>query len=288
MPERLVKGIAYLQSRGFQVKLGRSIYEERGYLAGGDQERARDLTDMFADSEVRAVFCTRGGYGTPRILDRLDFELIAGNPKILLGYSDITALQLALFARCGLVTFSGPMVAVEMGRGLDATTEDHLWQMLSSTSAPVKLTEADDPLAVYHPGRARGRLLGGCLSLVCALLGTPYLPDFSGAILFLEDVGEEPYQIDRKLMQLRLAGVLNQVSGIVLGAFEDCQPRSQAPSLSLEDVFRDLLCDLDVPVVSGLPYGHVEKKVTLPLGVEAVLDAEQGYLELLEPGVRES
>lgn len=283
MTERLTNGIQYLQNRGFQIKLGEHIHDVHGYLAGRDDDRVRDLNQMFLDDEVAAIFCTRGGYGAPRILPGVDYEAIRRRPKILVGYSDITALQLAMFKKTGLVTFSGPMVAVEMGKGIDPITEAHFWKVLTEPITGSQMRVKSTSGFCLRPGKARGRLLGGCLSLIASLLGTPFLPDFRGAILFLEDVGEEPYRIDRMLAQLKLAGILNEVNGIVFGQFPECVPRSSAPSLNLSEVIAEMTADLRVPILIDFPYGHIDEKYTLPIGVEAALDADAGVLEIVEP-----
>lgn len=282
--ERLNQGVRYLESCGYRVKLGSAVHEQHGYLAGEDVRRIQDLNAMFLDPEVRAVFSVRGGYGTPRILHLLDYRAIRENPKILVGYSDITALQLAIFQRTGMVTFSGPMVAVEMAKGIDPFTESHFWRMLTEDSSGLKL-EAQGPGASVKSGRAEGRLLGGCLSLIGSLVGSAYLPDFKDAILFVEDIGEEPYKIDRHLSHLRLAGILDKISGLVCGHFVDCEPKGDSPSLTLDEVIADFAAELPIPVLRNLPYGHIDVKYTLPLGVEARLDADAGTLELLESPV---
>jgi len=284
-PERLEHGIEYLKWRGFQVKLGSHIHDRFGYLAGIDKARLDDLHDMTSDPEVHAIFCTRGGYGSPRLLHRIDYNLFRQHPKIFVGYSDITALQLALWARANLATFTGPMVAVEMGKGISEFTENHFWETLQSTQPPDRMTDVSGPLQIIQSGTARGRLLGGCLSLVTTLVGTSFLPDLTGSILFLEDIGEEPYQIDRRLMQLKLSGILGKISGLVFGQFHDCAPEKPDESLNLEQVIREVVSDLNIPVVMNLPYGHIDTKYTLPIGVEAVLNADHGYLEILESGV---
>lgn len=284
-PERLVKGIRYLERRGYRVKLGEHIRDVYGYLAGSDVDRARDFNAMFQDPAVDAIICTRGGYGTPRILHKIDYDTVAANPKILVGYSDITGLQLALFARTGLVTFSGPMAAVEMGKGIHAFTEENFWPLVTSTEAGRKLTGNAGPLRTIHAGTAEGTLLGGNLSLIAALTGTAFLPDLDGTILVIEDIGEEPYQIDRNLSQLRLAGVLQRIAGLVVGQMTDCEPDGSAPSLTIAQILFDLTTDLGIPVVTGLPYGHEDVKYTLPFGCRARLDAEEGNLQLLESGV---
>lgn len=284
-PERLNRGIEYLEQRGFRVKPGSHIHDRYGYLAGTDEARLEDLHTLISDPEVHAVFCTRGGYGTPRLLHRIDYNLFRQHPKILVGYSDITALQLALLARANLVTFTGPMVAVEMGKGISEFTENHFWETLQSTQPPKRMRDVSGPLQIIQSGTAWGRLLGGCLSLVTTLVGTSFLPDLNGCILVLEDIGEEPYQVDRRLMQLKLSGILDKISGLVFGQFQDCEPEKPDESLSLEQVIREVVSDLNIPVVMNLPYGHIDTKYTLPVGVKAYLNAEEGYLEISESGV---
>lgn len=281
--ERLENGIQYLETLGYRVKLGHHVYEQYGYLAGRDEDRARDLNRLFMDEEVNAILCTRGGYGAPRILPFLDFDAIAANPKIFVGYSDITALQLAFFSRSRLVSFSGPMAAVEMGKGIgmDIFTENNFWKLLSNGGKNTRL-EAEK---IIRPGQSQGRLLGGCLSLICSVIGTPYAPEFKDAILFIEDVGEEPYKIDRNLTHLKLAGVLDEINGLVFGKFADCAPKRRSPSLTFDQIIADITENLDIPILGQLPYGHIDRKYTIPVGVNVNLDGEFGYLEILENSV---
>jgi muramoyltetrapeptide carboxypeptidase len=283
-PEKLASGIKYLQSLGYEVKLARHVNERHGYLAGNDAQRAADLNEMFQDDSVKAVFCARGGYGTPRILNRIDFSAIRRNPKIFVGYSDVTALQLAMLSHSGLISFSGPMVAVEMGAGITEFTAKHFWRLLTTPNQRVLMQSPADEFSCIRPGLAEGLLIGGCLSLVTSLIGTAYLPDLTGSILFLEDIGEEPYQVDRHLMQLKLCGALDRVSGIVFCRFEECQP-SSSQSLTLDEVLREASDGLNIPVMSNWRYGHSADKFTLPVGIRAQFDAEAGYLELLEPAI---
>ncbi|MFQ5822449.1 MAG: LD-carboxypeptidase [bacterium] len=283
--ERLKKGIQYLKQQGYEVREGEHLNDKYGYLAGSDEDRAYDLNQMFLDPEVDAIFCTRGGYGTPRLLDLIDYDVIRKNPKIFVGYSDITALQLAIFKRTQVVTFSGPMVAVEMGKGIEPFTETHFWNLLMKAEAKTRLEGHNGSLKILNKGKSEGRLIGGCLSLICSLLGTPFLPDFKNAILFVEEIGEEPYRIDRNLTQLKLAGVLNQIKGIVFGQFHDCLAQSNEPSLTIERIIYDVTSDLDIPILAELPYGHVDRKYTIPIGTRVYLDAEKGYLEILEEAV---
>ncbi len=282
--ERLQKGIFYLENEGFAVKLGKSARQVYGYLAGSDQSRADDLNSMFLDPEVNAIFCTRGGYGTPRILDLIDYDAVAKNPKILVGYSDITALQMAIFSQANLVTFSGPMVAVEMGKGIDKFTENHFWSMLANAPFPYRLTADAERFPHFPVGTAEGILMGGNLAMLAALVGTQYLPSLENAILVIEDIGDEPYQIDRNLTQLRLSGLLDKLSGLVLGRFTDCEPSSKN-SLTLEQIILDVTGHLNLPTLTHFPYGHIDRKYTLPFGVPVFLNADEGYLEIATPPV---
>ncbi len=223
--EKVDNGVRYLEGLGYRVKIGRHVMAQYGYLAGTDKERAEDLNDMLRDPAVRAVFALRGGYGTPRILDLLDYLAARRDPKILVGYSDITGLQLAFLRKAGLVTFSGPMVAVEMWDHIDPFTEENFWRVITSTSRVGCLQNPDDqPVTAYHKGWASGILIGGNFSLLTSLMATPYLPNLRKAILVLEDVDEAPHRVDRMFAQLRHAGVLKNIAGLVLGSFTDCVP----------------------------------------------------------------
>lgn len=280
--ERLERGIAYLKERGFSVLLGKHVYDQRGYLAGTDEERGGDLHAMFKNPNVKAIISSRGGYGTPRLLPFLDYELIRENPKILVGYSDLTSLQLAIFSQTGLVTYSGPMVAVEMGKGIDPFTEEHFWpHLLAGQSYSEYPAVPDSPLVRVHSGKASGRLIGGCLSMINPILGTPYQPDFRGSILILEDVGEEPYRVDRYMSQFRSAGIFQQVAGIIFSQFVDCDPGDN-PSLTIDEVIEDYTHDLDIPIVKNFLYGHVDRKFTIPIGATVELDADSLSIRLLQ------
>ncbi|OQX88712.1 hypothetical protein B6D60_01310, partial [candidate division KSB1 bacterium 4484_87] len=255
--------------------------------AGKDADRAADLNQMFADPEIEAIICSRGGYGTPRMIDLVNFDNIRQNPKIFVGYSDITALQLAIWEKTGLVTFSGPMVAVEMGGGIDPFTEQAFWQMVSGAVGAGLLTPPEGhSLQILSGGKATGPLIGGCLSLINIVLGTPYCPDFEGAIFYIEDIEEEPYHLDRYLAQMKMAGIFDQISGLVLGQFVDCEPNEpEKPYLSVEQIFEDYFSDLNIPIIGNFPYGHVPVKVTMPVGVQAELNTEAGGLILSESPV---
>jgi len=286
--ERLEKGIAYLKNRGFSVLLGKHVFDQHGYLAGTDEARLEDLHAMFGNPDVRAIISSRGGYGTPRLLPFLDYPLIRKHPKILVGYSDLTSLQLAIYSQTGLVTYSGPMVAVEMGKGIDPFTEEHFWpHLMAGQSYSEYPAVTDSSLVWVHSGKASGTLIGGCLSMINPILGTPYQPDFSGTILILEDVGEEPYRVDRYLSQFRSAGILQQVAGIIFSQFVDCEPGDD-PSLTIDEVIEEYTHDLTIPIVKNFLYGHVDRKFTIPIGATVELDADARTIRFLHSSVREN
>lgn len=285
--EKIDKGVRYLERLGYNVRIGRHISAQHGYLAGTDEERADDINEMLADRNVKALFAVRGGYGTPRLLDRMNYRSLRAHPKILVGYSDLTALQLAMFRKTGVVMFSGPMVGVEMWDAFDPYTEEHFWRILTSTKRIGKLhNPPDDPVQTYHPGKATGRLLGGNLSLLVSLLGTAYLPVLREALLVLEDVDEAPHRIDRMFTQLRHAGILTNVAGLLLGKFTDCVPGDPSkPHLKTEQVLQEIIERLGCPVLANVMYGHIPKKLTLPLGILASIDSRRGSMELMESAV---
>ena len=287
--DQYFKGVQYLENLGYSVTPGKSVLNERGYLAGDDIDRVSDLNSMFADPEIKAIFCSRGGYGTPRILDKIDFEIIRKNPKIFIGYSDITAINFAIWAKTKVITFSGPMVAVEMGKGIHPFTEFNLWQNLSDISDNKKLENPDDvKIKIINQGNAEGRLVAGCLSVFVSLLGTPYMPDLNDAILVIEDVDEEPYRLDRFFAQLKLSGIFNRINGLVLGQFIDCESKDPSkPTLAINDVISDYVKDLSIPIITNFAYGHGAIKLTLPIGIKARLDTADGYLSILESTVEE-
>lgn len=278
---------------GLKLKMGRNVRKRTGYLGGTIEERVADLHEMFADPQVKGVFCLRGGYGSPQLLDKIDYKLIHNNPKVFAGYSDITALHLAIQKHAGLVTFHSPVV---LSRFTD-WTQDHFRRALFTTEAKrvIRNPEEPNPLRPIHPirairrGKARGALIGGNLTLISSLMGTSYEPDTRGKIFVIEDVGEEPYRIDRMLTQLRLAGKFDQAAGVVVGECVDCNPKEFRPgfesTFSLNEVLEDILSGLKVPVLSGLLVGHTDDQATLPIGVMAELDADGGSLTIEEPGV---
>jgi muramoyltetrapeptide carboxypeptidase len=271
-PAEVQPGIELLRSLGFEVVPAAHLYDRQEYLAGEDALRLQDLHEMLRNEDVRAIFCARGGYGTLRLLQRIDFKLFRRWPKILAGYSDITALHLAVHKKTGLVTFHGPMV-----KDLTKNGNQNLHSLLDlvGSDQPVSLNLSEG--SVLKPGKAVGRLLGGNLSLVSHLAGTPFMPDLKGAILFIEEKGEALYRVDRMLTHLRLSGLLKGLSGLLAGEFEDCGEIS-----SVNDLLMDVLSDVDIPVVSGIPFGHGEVNISLPIGLQAVLDTETLTLSLPE------
>ncbi|CUU04229.1 muramoyltetrapeptide carboxypeptidase [Candidatus Thermokryptus mobilis] len=280
---RIEQGVRYLESLGYHVKLGKHIFKRYGYLSSTDDDRADDLNEMFADEKVRAIICVRGGYGTPRLLDKVNYSLIKRNPKIFVGYSDITALQLAIFKRTGLVTFSGPMLAVDIYSNFDGFAEEFFWRILTSREKKIEIKNPNGvELNSLKPGKATGTLLGGNLSLIASIIGTKYQPSFNGSVLVIEDIGEEPYRIDRYLSQLKNSGVLCKISACILGQFTDCVPKEPEKSLTLEQIFNDYLGNLKVPVISNLSYGHIPQKLTLPLGARIGVDAKRQKITIIE------
>jgi len=282
-----------LEALGFKVRPGEHMLERHGYLAGEDKARADDINKAFADKSVAAVHAIRGGWGSARVLPYLDYDVIRRNPKVLLGYSDITALHMAINGKTGLTTFHGP---IGLGRW-DAWSVDYYKRVLMSgervTFTPKQglsdrnsLTQTEFRVQTITPGKARGRLLGGNLSVLTAIMGSPYLPDFQDAILFCEDVGENYYRIDRMVTQLKLAGVLGKIKGFVFGGCSECAPGDgNYGALTLEEILNDHVKPLGVPAWQGAMIGHAQPQWTLPEGVQVEIDATAGTITMLESAV---
>lgn len=277
--ERLTAGVRRLQSWGFEVEVGGAVLARHAYLAGADEERRADLQRMIEDRRVRAIFCARGGYGSQRLLPLLDLDALVRTPKPIVGYSDATALLNAAVG-AGVIAVHGPMVADDMAGDLSPRSEAQLKQLLTDGDA---LWEAEVP-ETLRPGRAQGRLLGGCLSVLAATLGTPHAPDTDGAVLFLEDTWERPYRLDRLLTQLRQAGKLERLAGLVFGTMAACPPVNGVGPF---DVVRACCEDLSCPIGAGLPAGHNPggDNLALAFGVQVELDTAGGRLRALEPAV---
>jgi muramoyltetrapeptide carboxypeptidase len=276
---------------GLKPKAAPHLAGRYGYLAGTDADRAADVNAMFADPAVRAVFAVRGGWGCARILPRLDFATIRKNPKLLVGFSDITALHLAFAAKAGFTTIHGPNAASSWGQfSWDAFRAVAFDAGTPTLANPVghedRLAQRAGRVRTFRPGVARGRLLGGNLTVLSALVGTAYLPDFTGALLFIEDIGEQPYRIDRMLTQLSLAGILGKIKGLIFGQCTDCGPGGPSyGGFTLSQVLQQHLEPLGIPAFQGGQFGHVANQYSLPLGVEAEMDASAGTIKLLEAAV---
>lgn len=276
---------------GYVPVLGRNAYRRHGYLAGTDDDRLADLNQALQDPAIDAVWCIRGGYGAIRLLDRVDYEAITRLPKAVIGFSDITALLNAITRRTGVVTFHAPVARAAMPR----FSRDHFERVVGSPTAAGRLGRLPAPPDVLVPqenrivtlvaGTADGPLAGGNLTLLHCLVGTPYFPELAGAILFLEDVGEDLYNIDRILAHLRLIGALQSLAGVLVGRFTQLDRASRDGALGFDEVLATYFDPLGIPVAYGFPVGHIEAQWTLPLGVRARLNASAAEVELLEPAV---
>lgn len=269
-PEDIKKGIHFLKRLGFKIKLGNHLYKSNRFLAGSDENRAEDLMAFFADPSVQAIFAARGGQGSQRILPLLDYSLISKKPKKLFGFSDTTALQLGLLKQSNLVSYSGYTLTTKMTPLLEKT----LLACLTDEAFQINEGEAG------NPGIVRGILVGGNLSLLSSLIGTPYQPNFKRTILLLEDVNVEPYNIDRMLSHLELAGIFKQVSGVIFGQFENCFSESSPADGSITQVIHEWIGRLAVPCIKDFPYGHGIKKCVVPIGREVVLDADSIFISV--------
>lgn len=272
-----------MESLGLRTVVGENATDRFGYLAGTDEARASDVMAAFGDEGVAGLVAIRGGWGCARMLPYLDWPTIRANPKIVLGYSDVTSLLLALYARTGLVGFHGPVATSSFS---DFTLESMRALLFESSPYDYRLDEDEGGLSVIRHGVARGPLVGGNLTVLAAMVGTPYVPSFEGHILFLEDIGESVYRVDRMLTQLGQAGLLAGLTGFVMGSCRGCVPERDAiGSFELSDVIRQHIAPLGIPAIMGAPIGHIQDKWTVPLGAMAELQTETGALRLLEAPV---
>jgi muramoyltetrapeptide carboxypeptidase len=281
-----------LEKLGFKPKLAANVRKRNGFLAGSDRERAGDLMKLFTDRKVQAIFCVRGGYGAARILPLLDYNTIRANPKIFVGYSDITSLHCAFLTKANLISFHGPMLNSDfVHKDMPQFTLQSFLRTLTQTTAPGGISQGyrRKTVSILRRGIAHGQLIGGNLTLLCTTIGTPWQPPFRDGILFFEDLSEQPYRFDRMLTYLLNCGLLQQVAGIAIGINHDCEdPKAKHAReyrQTLEEVFHERLLPLKIPVVTGLPFGHVPHNATLPVGLRATLDGNQGELLLTEPAV---
>lgn len=273
--DALARGVAALETMGYRVRLAAHVLERRRYLAGSAEVRLADLVAMLRDPEIGAVLCARGGYGTSHLLPHFDPALVASHPKLIVGYSDVSPLLGWVVERSGVVALHGPMVATDLAKGLTDHAATRLRALLAAPGAGWR-----EPITeVVAAGAATGRLVGGCLSSLVALLGTPYAIETDGAVLFLEDVAERPYRIDRMLTHLRLAGKLERVAAVVLGSFADCEGTGADDALA--DVFRACFADAPFPVVAGFPAGHLSANLPMTLGLPLRVDADARFVEAI-------
>ncbi|MGA7144950.1 MAG: LD-carboxypeptidase [Desulfobacterales bacterium] len=262
-PEKFVRGKAVLETMGFRIFYDESIFQQHGFLAGTDAQRADQMNRLFADPSVQAIVCARGGYGSMRILPLLDYQTIQLHPKIFMGFSDVSALLTMLYEQCSLVTFHGPMVT-----SLAGATEKTISSMRTALTSDGPLELVPEEGKTIKSGISSGILCGGNLTTLCHLVGTPYATNFKGKILLLEDVGEMTYRIDRMLTQMKLAGCFNGMAGLILGAFKKCGQLNE-----IVEIFDNIFHDADIPILAGFDIGHGETNLTVPLGQDATLDA---------------
>lgn len=281
-----------VRALGLVPYLAPHLMSRYGYLAGKDSDRASDVNQFFADPKIAMLLPLRGGWGSSRMLPYLDYNLIRKNPKIIIGFSDITALILAIYAKTGLITFHGPNGLSSWRPPLTESFRNVLFNAQKTTfsNQPAgedsdRLMQVKNRIQTITPGKARGKLIGGNLTIVASLVGTPYFPNPEGAILFVEDVGENIYRIDRLITQLKLGGILDKLSGFIFGQCVRCEPDPDYGSLTLEEVIQDHIQPLNIPAWSGANIGHIEDIMTLPIGIEVEIDAKQGTIVMLEAAV---
>jgi len=262
---------------GLRLQWGQHVGKKYGYLAGKDEERLADLHAMFGNPEIKAIVCLRGGSGAARVLDQLDYELIARNPKIFMGYSDITAFHQAIHTQTGLITFHG---AVANSRWTPMVISQ--FEQLFFKGKPPMYTVPQNSVRTLSPGTAEGKLLGGNLTVLTGIAGSKYFPDFNDSILFLEDISEEPYRIDRMFSQLALSGALRKINGFIFGRCSDCEAKNPGNSLTLEQILDDYIKPLGIPAYQGALIGHMDEQFMLPVGARVRMDANQGSIAVLE------
>lgn len=280
--ERIDPSIKAMEALGLEVVLGESCRANHGFLSGSDELRASDINEMFKDKSIKGIFAIRGGYGASRILDMLDYDMIQKNPKIFAGYSDVTALHSVLNERCKLITFHTPMASTEFYKGVDEYTMDYFKRNIF-TNEPLGILKNPEgqEIKTLVSGMAIGQLVGGNLSIIASSMGTPYELNTKGKILFLEDVDEYPYKIDRMLLQLKQCGKFRDAAGIILGAWTDCEAKEGDNSLSLMEVFEELIVTENKPTIYNLACGHCMPTISLPLGAEVKIDGYKNQITVL-------
>jgi muramoyltetrapeptide carboxypeptidase len=285
---RLKKGVRFIEDRGFRVRVFPQVKRKTGYLAGDDAARAEAVNEAFADRGINAIFCARGGYGSLRILPRLDFRTIKANPKIFLGYSDITVLLLSIYRATGLVTFHGPMPAVELGRLKRPYTMESLFGSLQRKNPAGEIKKAKGyRISRINSGKVSGRIVGGNLCLMARLIGTGLLPSFRNRLVFFEDTEEEPYRIDGYLSQLLQTTDFGQAAGYIIGEFTRTESKyGQSAGWTVRQVINDYFRGMKKPCIYGFPCGHGREKITIPMGIKVSLDADKRKVVFEEAGVK--
>jgi muramoyltetrapeptide carboxypeptidase len=277
--EKLKAGVVTLEKAGFVVETAENVLARKGYLAGEAKSRAATLQNFFERPDIAAIFAARGGFGSIQMLPHLDADIIRRRPKIFVGYSDLSIFINWLVERCGMVAFHGPMIAMELARGMNGRNAEFFWGTLRGEKKAWDITLGE----TIHGGGAEGEAAGGCLSTIVTTIGTPYEIDTAGKILLLEDVAEKPYRIERMLTHLQMAGKLDRLAGLVFGSFSYCEGEGER---EVGDIVREMFRDASFPVATGLPMGHGDENVIMPLGVKMRLDADGRRLTLLEPPVK--
>jgi muramoyltetrapeptide carboxypeptidase len=276
--DALLRGVQAIRDRGFEVELSSRVLDSKGYLAGDERNRADDLINFFQRSDISAIFCARGGFGSAQLLPYLIQSNFRPAPKIFAGYSDITFLLNWINSRFGMVTFHAPMVAMELARGLSDRTQESFWGLLTGAKSEWQIELGE----VIRTGKAEGEMMGGCLSVLVTTLGTPYEIQTDGKLLFLEDIGERPYRIERMLTHLKMAGKLDHLAGLVFGDFTNCE--AEGPR-SIVQIIAEMFVQAPYPVLTGMPAGHGSEHITLPFGVKMILDGKNRTLSLVESPV---
>jgi muramoyltetrapeptide carboxypeptidase len=272
-------GVEVIKRLGYEVQVSENCFSKIGFLAGNDENRAKDINEFFKDSSINGILCMRGGYGSIRLLNLLDYDIIKANPKVFIGYSDITALHSAIHKKCNLITFHGPMLSSDLAAD---RTFDKEW-LLAAIMGNLKKNAIELNSYNSNEYNIKGRLIGGNLCVLCSMLGSEYEEDFRDKILFLEEIEEEPYKIDRMLHQLKNAGTFKKLRGVVLGQFTNCHPKDETRSFSLTEVFMEFFKGINKPVFFGLTAGHGDSKITIPLGINIEISKNKLYFK--EEGV---
>jgi muramoyltetrapeptide carboxypeptidase len=285
--KKLKQGIKYIESSGFRIKMF-APKRRTGYFSGTDDERAEQINKAFIDEEVDAIICSRGGYGSMRILEKVDYTNILSHPKLLVGFSDITALHFAVFKKCGLSSLHGPMISYGFNEKREKHTIDSFWNsVLDDKKVQLNYPADKYKWKVIKQGSTKGVLLGGNLTLISMLIGTDYLPDLRDNVLFIEDLDEKPYKIDRLLMHLKLSGKLDKLRGVVIGEMLNCaNPPGGESSFTLRQVYEDFFREFDFPVIYNFPAGHGKRNLSLPLGIKMEIDTRKGQFYFTERVVR--